>query len=68
MNFFVGEHGERPRLEHARRKYNQAGETKLEPIGYETLIARPLGQLRMVNAAGPAYLERSRALTCRGSR
>ena len=28
------------------------------PIGDETLIARPLGKLRMVNAASPAYLKR----------
>ncbi|MGP0013459.1 LysR family transcriptional regulator [Pseudomonas sp.] len=31
---------------------------RLGPIGDETLIARPLGQLRMVNAASPAYLAR----------
>jgi DNA-binding transcriptional LysR family regulator len=31
---------------------------RLGPIGDETLIARPLGKLRMVNAASPAYLER----------
>ena len=30
----------------------------LGPIGDETLIARPLGLLRMVNAASPAYLAR----------
>ena len=30
----------------------------LGPIGDETLIARPLGKLRMVNAASPAYLAR----------
>jgi hypothetical protein len=29
---------------------------RIGPIGDETLIARPLGQLRMVNAASPAYL------------
>ena len=29
---------------------------RLGPIGDETLIARPLGKLRMVNAASPAYL------------
>jgi hypothetical protein len=29
---------------------------RLGPIGDETLIARPLGLLRMVNAASPAYL------------
>ena len=28
------------------------------PIGDETLIARPLGKLRMVNAASPAYVKR----------
>ena len=28
------------------------------PIGDETLVARPLGKLRMVNAASPAYLAR----------
>lgn len=31
---------------------------RLGPIGDETLIARPLGRLRMVNAASPAYLAR----------
>jgi DNA-binding transcriptional LysR family regulator len=31
---------------------------RIGPIGDETLIARPLGQLRMVNAASPAYLAR----------
>ena len=31
---------------------------RLGPIGDETLIARPLGLLRMVNAASPAYLAR----------
>lgn len=31
---------------------------RLGPIGDETLIARPLGQLRMINAASPAYLAR----------
>lgn len=31
---------------------------RLGPIVDETLIARPLGKLRMVNAASPAYLER----------
>ena len=31
---------------------------RLGPIGDETLIARPLGMLRMVNAASPAYLAR----------
>ncbi len=31
---------------------------RLGPIGDETLIARPLGSLRMVNAASPAYLAR----------
>src|ERR1700709_1452568 len=31
---------------------------RLGPIGDETLIARPLGKLRMVNAASPAYLTR----------
>jgi DNA-binding transcriptional LysR family regulator len=31
---------------------------RLGPIGDETLIARLLGQLRMVNAASPAYLAR----------
>ncbi len=30
----------------------------LGPIGDETLIARPLGKLPMVNAASPAYLAR----------
>lgn len=29
---------------------------RLGPIGDETLIARPLGRLRMVNAASPTYL------------
>jgi DNA-binding transcriptional LysR family regulator len=32
---------------------------RLGPIGDETLIARPLGKLRMVNAASPAYLARN---------
>ncbi len=31
---------------------------RIGAIGDETLIARPLGQLRMVNAASPAYLAR----------
>ena len=31
---------------------------RLGPIGDETLIARPLGKLRMVNAASPTYLAR----------
>ncbi len=31
---------------------------RLGPIGDETLIARPLGRLRMVNAASPVYLAR----------
>src|SRR6202046_5618766 len=31
---------------------------RLGPIGDETLIARPLGKLRMVNAASPKYLQR----------
>ena len=31
---------------------------RLGPIGDDTLIARPLGKLRMVNAASPAYLAR----------
>jgi DNA-binding transcriptional LysR family regulator len=31
---------------------------RIGPIGDETLIARPVGQLRMVNAASPAYLAR----------
>src|ERR1700734_1842073 len=31
---------------------------RLGPIGDETLIARPLGKLRMVNAASPVYLAR----------
>ena len=31
---------------------------RLGPIGDETLIARPLGKLRIVNAASPAYLAR----------
>ena len=31
---------------------------RLGPIGDETLIARPLGKLRMANAASPAYLAR----------
>jgi DNA-binding transcriptional LysR family regulator len=31
---------------------------RLGPIGDETLIARPLGKLRMVNAASLAYLAR----------
>ena len=31
---------------------------RIGPIGDGTLIARPLGQLRMVNAASPAYLAR----------
>jgi DNA-binding transcriptional LysR family regulator len=31
---------------------------RLGPIGDETLISRPLGKLRMVNAASPAYLAR----------
>jgi len=31
---------------------------RLGPIRDETLIARPLGKLRMVNAASPAYLSR----------
>ena len=31
---------------------------RIGPIGDETLVARSLGQLRMVNAASPAYLAR----------
>src|SRR5580692_5526771 len=31
---------------------------RLGPIGDETLVARPLGKLRMVNAGSPAYLAR----------
>jgi DNA-binding transcriptional LysR family regulator len=31
---------------------------RLGPVVDETLIARPLGQLRMINAASPGYLER----------
>src|SRR5713226_8006257 len=31
---------------------------RLGPLGDETLISRPLGKLRMVNAASPAYLAR----------
>src|SRR5580658_11187057 len=31
---------------------------RLGPIGDETLIARPLGKLRIANAASPAYLAR----------
>jgi DNA-binding transcriptional LysR family regulator len=31
---------------------------RIGPIGDETLVARPLGRLRMVNAASPAYLAR----------
>jgi DNA-binding transcriptional LysR family regulator len=31
---------------------------QLGPIGDGTLVARPLGKLRMVNAAHPAYLAR----------
>ena len=31
---------------------------RLGPIGDETLVARPLGKLRVVNAASPAYLAR----------
>ena len=31
---------------------------RLGPIGDETLVARPLGLLRMVNAASPVYLAR----------
>ncbi|WFF42004.1 LysR family transcriptional regulator [Salinicola endophyticus] len=31
---------------------------RLGPVGDETLIARPLGRLRMVNAASPVYLAR----------
>ena len=31
---------------------------RIGPIGDEALIARPLGRLRMVNAASPAYLAR----------
>ena len=31
---------------------------RLGPVGDETLVARPLGKLRMVNAASPAYLAR----------
>lgn len=31
---------------------------RLGPIGDETLIARPLGKLRMINAASPSYLAR----------
>ncbi|WP_458097079.1 LysR substrate-binding domain-containing protein [Roseomonas sp. WA12] len=31
---------------------------RVGPIGDETLVARPLGRLRMVNAASPAYLAR----------
>jgi DNA-binding transcriptional LysR family regulator len=31
---------------------------RIGPIGDETLVARPLGRLRMVNVASPAYLAR----------
>lgn len=31
---------------------------RLGPIGDETLVARPLGRLRMINAASPSYLAR----------
>ncbi len=31
---------------------------RLGPVGDETLIARPLGKLRMINAASPTYLAR----------
>lgn len=31
---------------------------RLGPIGDETLVARPLGKLRMINAASPGYLAR----------
>lgn len=31
---------------------------RIGPVGDDTLIARPLGQLRMVNAASPTYLAR----------
>ncbi|NMM46118.1 LysR family transcriptional regulator [Rhodospirillaceae bacterium KN72] len=31
---------------------------RIGPIGDDTLIARPLGRMRMVNAASPAYLSR----------
>ncbi|MBB4859253.1 DNA-binding transcriptional LysR family regulator [Novosphingobium chloroacetimidivorans] len=31
---------------------------RIGPVGDESLIARPLGRLRMVNAASPAYLAR----------
>ncbi|MER0238952.1 LysR family transcriptional regulator [Fulvimarina sp. MAC8] len=31
---------------------------RIGPVGNETLIARPLGQLKMVNAASPQYLAR----------
>ncbi|HKR87142.1 MAG TPA: LysR family transcriptional regulator [Phenylobacterium sp.] len=31
---------------------------RIGPIGDETLVARPVGRLRMVNAASPAYLAR----------
>ena len=31
---------------------------RLGPIGDESLVARPLGKLRMVNVASPAYLKR----------
>lgn len=32
---------------------------RLGPIGDETLVARPLGKIRMINAASPAYLARA---------
>lgn len=31
---------------------------RLGPVGDETLVARPLGRMRMVNAASPEYLAR----------
>ena len=33
---------------------------RIGPVGDETLVVRPLGRLRMVNAASPAYLARHR--------
>jgi len=43
------------------------GVLRLGPIGDETLIARPLGLLRMVTLSSPAYLARHAFLALRRS-
>ncbi len=45
-------------VESGSKRALTAPSLRLGPIGDETLIARPLGKLRMVNAASPAYLAR----------